>query len=86
MTERYEDVNSVMADIESQMALVKLAQRGEYAAGIALLSGDILKTAVASGVPSHMAEEMAADFWKAEMLADTVAALLRDATLEEDEE
>jgi hypothetical protein len=32
-----------------------------------------------------MAEEMAGDFWKAEMLADTVAGLLRNAEFEEDE-
>jgi hypothetical protein len=29
---------------------------------------------------------MAADFWKAEMLADTIAGLLRNADLDEDED
>jgi hypothetical protein len=29
---------------------------------------------------------MAADFWKAEMLADTIAGLLRHADLDEDDE
>jgi glycerol-3-phosphate acyltransferase PlsY len=86
MTEKYEDANSIMSDLESQMALANLIKRGEYAAGIAVLSGDILKSAVAAGVPYAMAEEMAGDFWKAEMLADTVAALLRDSDLEEDDQ
>jgi hypothetical protein len=29
---------------------------------------------------------MAADFWKAEMLADTIASLLRNSDLDEDED
>jgi hypothetical protein len=39
-----------------------------------------------SGVPYPLAREMAADFWKAEMLADTIAGLLRNADLDEDDE
>jgi glycerol-3-phosphate acyltransferase PlsY len=85
MTEKYEDANSIMSDLESQMALANLIKRGEYAAGIAVLSGDVLKSALAAGVPYAMAEEMAGDFWKAEMLADTVAGLLRNVEFEEDE-
>jgi len=86
MTAEYEDANTIMSDLESQMALVNLVKRGEYAAGIAVLSGDVLKSALAAGVPYAMAEEMAGDFWKAEMLADTVAGLLRSVELEDDEE
>ena len=86
MTAEYEDANTIMSDLESQMALVNLVKRGEYAAGIAALSGDVLKSALAAGVPYAMAEEMAGDFWKAEMLADTVAGLLRSVELEDDEE
>lgn len=81
-----ESADSILADIESQMALAKLEQRGLYAVGIAIVSGDILKHALMSGVPYNLAREMAADFWKAEMLADTVAALLRDVELEEDDD
>jgi hypothetical protein len=81
-----EDADSIMADIEAQMALANLEKRAEYAAGIAILSGDILKMALASGVPYSLAQEMATDFWKAEMLADTVAGLLRSAELELDED
>jgi hypothetical protein len=86
MTDQNPEAESIMSDIESQMALANLAKRGEYAAGIAILSGDILKMAVAAGVPYALAREMAADFWKAEMLADTIAGLLRSADLEDDEE
>lgn len=86
MTEKYEDANSIISDLESQMALANLIKRGEYAAGIAILSGDVLKAALSAGVPYAMAEEMAGDFWKAEMLADTVAGLLRNVELEEDED
>ncbi|WP_326827394.1 hypothetical protein [Streptomyces sp. NBC_01751] len=82
----YEDANTIISDLESQMALVNLIKRGEYAAGIATLSGEILKSALEAGVPYAMAEEMAGDFWKAEMLADTVAGLLRNVELEEDDE
>ena len=81
-----EDADSIMAELESQMALANLEKRGEYAAGIAILSGDILKVALASGVPYSLAQEMASDFWKAEMLADTVAALMRNVDLDEDDE
>ncbi|MVO87394.1 hypothetical protein GPA10_22170 [Streptomyces sp. p1417] len=80
------EAETLMAQLESEMALANLVKRGEYAAGIAVLSGDILKSATAAGVPYRMAEEMAGDFWKAEMLADTVAALIRDASLEDEAE
>ncbi|MFF9653047.1 hypothetical protein [Streptomyces sp. NPDC014622] len=83
---QYEDADSIMSSIESQMAIMSLAKRGEYAAGIAILSGEILKEALAAGVPYSLAQEMASDFWKAEMLADTIAGLLRDSDLGEDEE
>jgi hypothetical protein len=89
MTEKHENMNeadSIISNIEAQMALANLSKRGEYAAGIAILSGDILKMALASGVPYPLAREMAADFWKAEMLADTIAGLLRNADLDEDDE
>ncbi|MEU6765870.1 hypothetical protein ABZ916_25545 [Streptomyces sp. NPDC046853] len=85
MTEKYEDANTIMSELESQLALATLIRRGEYAATISIISGDILKSALAAGVPYLMAEEMARDFWKAEMLADTVAGLLRNAEFEEDE-
>ncbi|MGW1231459.1 hypothetical protein [Streptomyces californicus] len=84
MSENYEDADTIMSDIESRMALVTLVRRGEYAACIAALSGDVMKSAVGAGVPHALAEEMASDFWKAEMLADTVAGLLQNADLEEE--
>ncbi|MFJ8699426.1 hypothetical protein [Streptomyces ardesiacus] len=83
MNDNTESADEILADIEAQMAVAKLEQRGLYAAAIAILSGDIMKNALASGVPYNLAREMAADFWKAEMLADTIAALLRDSELEE---
>ncbi|MEV5883128.1 hypothetical protein AB0L74_10490 [Streptomyces sp. NPDC052020] len=86
MNENTESADAILADLEAQMAVAKLEQRGIYAAAIAILSGDIMKNALAAGVPYSLAQEMAADFWKAEMLADTVAALLRDSELEEDDE
>ncbi|MFF4245259.1 hypothetical protein ACFYY2_12395 [Streptomyces sp. NPDC001822] len=86
MTEKYEDANSIISDLESQMARANLIKRGEYAAGIAVLAGAVLKSALEAGVPYALAEEMAGDFWKAEMLADTVAGLLRNAEVEEDDE
>ncbi|WP_328377012.1 hypothetical protein OHB13_11695 [Streptomyces sp. NBC_00440] len=86
MTEKFEDANSIISDLESQLALANLIKRGEYAACIAVLSGDIMKSALAVGISHAMAEEMAADFWKAEMLADTVAGLLRNVDLEESED
>ncbi|MFE5542804.1 hypothetical protein ACFQ71_03190 [Streptomyces sp. NPDC056534] len=86
MSEKYEDANSIISDLESQMALANLVKRGEYAACIACLSGDVLKVALKSGIPYAMAEEMAGDFWKAEMLADTVAGLLRNSELDEDDD
>jgi hypothetical protein len=86
MTEKNPEAESIISDIESQMALANLEKRGEYAAGIAILSGDVLKAALMSGVPYPLAREMAADFWKAEMLADTIAGLLRSADLDEDED
>lgn len=85
MNDNTESADEILADIEAQMAVAKLEQRGLYAAAIAILSGDIMKNALAAGVPYNLAREMAADFWKAEMLADTIAALLRDAELEEDD-
>jgi hypothetical protein len=86
MTDQNPEAETIMSDIESQMALANLAKRGEYAANIAGLSGDILKVALATGVPYPLAREMAADFWKAEMLADTIASLLRNSDLDEDED
>ncbi len=85
MSDKYEDANTIISDLESQLALANLLKRGEYAAAISILSGDILKSALAAGVPYRMAEEMAGDFWKAEMLADTVAALMRNSELDEDD-
>ncbi|MFF1450136.1 hypothetical protein ACFVYF_18655 [Streptomyces sp. NPDC058274] len=82
MTDKNPEAESIISDIEHRMALANLEKRGEYAAGIAIISGDILKLAVAAGVPYALAREMAADFWKAEMLADTVAALIRNADLD----
>lgn len=81
-----ENAEAIMSELETQMAFANLEKRGTYAAGIAVLAGDILRAAVASGVPYNLAREMAADFWKAEMLADTVAALIREANLEEDDD
>ncbi|MET7984530.1 hypothetical protein [Streptomyces sp. NPDC005281] len=86
MTEKNPEAESIMSNIESQMALAGLEKRGEYAAGIAILAGDILKIALSNGVPYALAREMASDFWKAEMLADTIAGLLRGADLDDDEE
>jgi hypothetical protein len=86
MTEKNPEAESIMSNIESQMALAGLEKRGEYAAGIAILAGDILKLALSNGVPYALAREMASDFWKAEMLADTIAGLLRGADLDDDEE
>ncbi|MFI0553389.1 hypothetical protein [Streptomyces scabiei] len=80
------EAESIIADIEHGMALANLEKRGEYAAGIAIIAGDILKLALAAGVPYSLAREMATDFWKAEMLADTVAALIRNSDLELDED
>lgn len=85
MNDNTESADAILADIEAQMAVAKLEQRGLYAAAIAILSGDIMRNALSAGVPYALAREMAADFWKAEMLADTIAALLRDADLEEDD-
>lgn len=82
MNENTENADSIMADLETQMAIANLERRGLYASGIAIMAGDILRSALAAGVPYPLAREMAADFWKAEMLADTVAALLRDSELE----
>lgn len=84
MTEKHEDADAILASIESQMAFATLEKRAEYAAGVAVLSGDILKIALSSGVPYALAEEMATDFWKTEMLADTIAGLFRHVE-EEDE-
>ncbi|MFD4608313.1 hypothetical protein ACFWOT_09375 [Streptomyces sp. NPDC058440] len=78
MTEDFNDADSIMANLEAQMAMTKLEGRGTYATGIAILSGQIMQSALAYGVPYALAEEMATDFWKAEMLADTIAALVRD--------
>jgi hypothetical protein len=86
MTDKNPEAESIISNLESEMALANLSKRGEYAAGIAILSGDILKMALASGVPYSLAEEMAGDFWKAEMLADTIAGLLRNADLDEDDD
>ncbi|MFI1530078.1 hypothetical protein [Streptomyces griseus] len=86
MSENYEDAETILSDLESRMALVNLIKRGEYASGIAVLAGDVMKSALGAGIPYSMAEEMAGDFWKAEMLADTVAGLLRNVELEEDDE
>ncbi|MEV5677489.1 hypothetical protein [Streptomyces sp. NPDC052179] len=86
MTEKYEDADTIISDIESRMALVNLVRRGEYAEGIAALSGDVMKSALEAGIPYAMAEEMASDFWKAEMLADTVAGLLHNVETEEDDD
>lgn len=86
MTDKNPEAESIISDIEQRMALANLEKRGEYAAGIAIISGDILKLALAAGVPYNLAREMASDFWKSEMLADTIAGLLRSAELEDDEE
>ncbi|MER6102369.1 hypothetical protein ABT115_08570 [Streptomyces sp. NPDC001832] len=79
MNEKRDDAESIMAELESQMALDGLEKRGDYAAGIAIMAGKVMSSAMAYGVPYALAEEMATDFWKAEMLADTIAALVRDA-------
>ena len=86
MSDKNSEADFLISSVESKMALFNLAQRGEYASGVALLAGDVLKTALASGVPHHLAEEMATDFWKAEMLTDTVAALVRTSDLDEEGE
>ena len=82
--EATESADKIMADLEAQMAIANLRKRGLYASAIAIIAGDILRSALASGVPYNLAREMAEDFWKAEMLADTVAALVRDSDLEEE--
>ncbi|MFF8629647.1 hypothetical protein [Streptomyces werraensis] len=79
-----ESADNIMADLEAQMAVANLERRGLYAAAIAVLAGDILRNALQAGVPYPLAKEMAADFWKTEILADTVAALIRDSDLEEE--
>jgi hypothetical protein len=86
VNENHPEAESIISDLEGQLALASLEKRGQYAAGIALLAGDILKVALAASVPYSLAREMASDFWKAELLADTVAALIRDADLDEDDE
>ncbi|MFF3416855.1 hypothetical protein ACFYW9_19465 [Streptomyces sp. NPDC002698] len=86
MTDKHNEADEILSALESEMALTNLANRGEYAAGIAVCAGNVLTVALASGVPYILAKEMASDFWKAEMLADTVAALLIDSNLEEEGE
>lgn len=71
-----EDADTILASLESQMAIAELVKRGEYATGIATIAGHIRKAAIAAGIPRSMAREMASDFWKAEMLADTIVALI----------
>ncbi|MEV0475296.1 hypothetical protein [Streptomyces prunicolor] len=86
MTDKqHEDADSIMASIETQMAFANLEKRGEFAAGIAIVASDILKVALAAGVPYALAEEMATDFWKAEILADTIAGLVRHVDEDDDE-
>ncbi|MGW5773074.1 hypothetical protein ACWEVY_28475 [Streptomyces longwoodensis] len=86
MTEKHPEADSIMAELETEMAIANLGRRGKYVAAIAVMSGDILSVALAAGVPYPLAKEMAEDFWKSEMLADTVAALLRDADLDDEDE
>jgi hypothetical protein len=86
MTDKHPEAESIIAGLESELALAALEKRGEYAAGIAILSGDILRVALAAGVPFGLAREMAADFWKAELLTDTVAALIRDVDLGDEDD
>ncbi|MGJ3559593.1 hypothetical protein ACR6C2_16600 [Streptomyces sp. INA 01156] len=86
MTEKNEEAEAIIAGLEAQMAIAGLESRGQYASGIAIMAGKVMRSALAYGVPYGLAEEMASDFWKAEMLADTVAALLRDADLDGDDD
>ncbi|MGW2711410.1 hypothetical protein HKX69_05665 [Streptomyces argyrophyllae] len=86
MNENNPEAESIISSLESEMAVANLEKRGLYAVGIAILAGDILRSALAAGVPYSLAREMATDFWKAEMLADTVAALIREAELGDEDE
>jgi hypothetical protein len=86
MSDNHDEAEAILSSLENEMALSNLSKRGEYAAGIAHFAGMVLKTALEAGVPYNLAREMASDFWKAEMLADTIAALLIDSNLDEDDD
>jgi hypothetical protein len=86
MSDNHDEAEAILSSLENEMALSNLAKRGEYAAGIAHFAGMVLKTGLEAGVPYVLAKEMASDFWKAEMLADTIAALLIDSNLDEDDD
>ncbi|MYX26019.1 hypothetical protein GTY75_04935 [Streptomyces sp. SID8381] len=84
MTDKHPEADSIMAELETEMAIANLGRRGKYVAAIAVMAGDILTVALAAGVPYALAKEMATDFWKSEVLMDTLSGLIREA--EEDDE
>ncbi|MFG3582596.1 hypothetical protein [Streptomyces sp. NPDC047990] len=62
-------VKSVMDEIGDKVELDALRKRYERAMLVATGAGDLLRTALSSGLPYSMAQEMAQDFWAAEYVA-----------------
>ncbi|MFJ9900282.1 hypothetical protein ACIQPR_43830 [Streptomyces sp. NPDC091280] len=82
MTDKPEDVESVMKSIEDTFALAELEKRALVAVAVAEVAGTVLRAALDRGIPYEMAKEMAQDYWVSEM-APTIEVVHH---LEEDEE
>lgn len=58
-----EAVKRMLDNVENEMQAERLMKQGAFAVGAAEIAGTVFTTAVASGVPASLAQEMAADFW-----------------------
>ncbi|MFK0231247.1 hypothetical protein ACIQUL_36390 [Streptomyces sp. NPDC090303] len=63
-----EDFESVIRAIEGDFAIAEAEKRGNFAVCIAHVAGVVMKSALDSGVPYELAQEMARDYWNSEMI------------------
>ncbi|MEU8948746.1 hypothetical protein [Streptomyces sp. NPDC048489] len=86
MADESEYVRAVVDDIADKVKLDELQKRYDHALMVAKGSGNILRTALAAGVPYTMAQEMAGDFWAAEYVAHGLIVVNEDQAPDADEE
>ena len=67
-----EDLDAVMADIETRMQVEGVERRGAVVLCLAQLAGEVMRAALAAGIPYAMAQEMAQDYWASEMATTEV--------------
>ncbi|MEW1672045.1 hypothetical protein ACWEQ8_06055 [Streptomyces noursei] len=68
----------LIAGIETEMTQDAIEERGRLAVVLARIAGVVYAEAIAAGVPHVLAQQMATDYWAAEMHPGVIGVAVGD--------